>query len=205
MRPFAGNSLRAKRGDFGFTWIELVVVIAIISILAFLALPAITGTTCGGPATQTLSNMKQLHLATQSAALDGMTMDNTNLGWPGDTCGTFTIWAKQLVPDYLSTNDFGKLLSAPGRRVPHGQMPAAMTEGAILVYAVSSNSPSEAVFLTTANFTNGPAGGQPLQEAAVPFGKKFFNVFRKAGDGAILLPKQVKDTNVIGSYVPLLK
>jgi prepilin-type N-terminal cleavage/methylation domain-containing protein len=206
MRLFAGNSSRAETATRGFTWIELIVVIAIISVLAILALPAIFATPDrGGQGTQMLGNMRQLHLATQTVALDGTTTGDTNLGWPGDTGGTFTNWAKQLVPDYLTTNDFCKLLSAPGKRVPSGRMPSAMTERAILVYAVSSNSPSDAVFLTTANFTNGPGSGQPLQEGAVPFGKKLFVVFRKGGDGAILLPKQVGNTNVIGSYVPLLK
>jgi hypothetical protein len=50
------------------------------------------------------------------------------------------------------------------------------------------------VFLTTANWTN----GQPLGQDAKPYGNKGFVVFRKGGDGAILLPKQYNSTNVIG-------
>ena len=62
-----------KKSSLAFTLIELLVVIAIIGILAALALPAITGALARGQMTQTLSNMRQLHLATQQMALDGTT------------------------------------------------------------------------------------------------------------------------------------
>jgi len=39
----------------------------------------------------------------------------------------------------------------------------------------------------------------------LPFGNKGFVVFRKAGDGAILMPKQVGQTNVIGAFAPLCR
>lgn len=155
--------------------------------------------------TQTLSNMRQLHLATQQMALDGESTDDKTLGWPGDTGGTFSHWAQKLVPEYLGTNDFCKLLSAPGMMVKLGKIPAKMSEGALVVYAVSTNSPDTAVFLTSANFTNTPAGGLPLEASAKPYGDKGFVVFRKGGDGAILLRKQVGLTNIIGSFVPPLK
>jgi hypothetical protein len=74
-----------------------------------------------------------------------------------------------------------------------------------LVYAVRESSPTNAVFLTTANFINEPAGGQRLQATAKPFGKKGFLAFRKNGEGDIFMAKKVADTNAIGSYVPLLK
>lgn len=155
--------------------------------------------------TQTLSNMKQLHLATQSMELDGITTGNTNFGWPGDTGGTFTNWSRLIVPAYLGTNDFCKLLSAPGVVVPVGKMPTSMSQGAVLVYAVSGSSSGGAVFLTTANFTNGPQGGKPLKESAKPYGDKGLVVFRKGGDGTILLKNQATNTNLVGEYAPLLK
>jgi type II secretory pathway pseudopilin PulG len=194
------------RHDLAFTWIEVIVLLSVLVVLAVIARPAIT-MRCGprGTMLESLSNMKQLHLATQSMALDGMTTGDTNLGWPGDTGGTFTNWANQVVPSYLGTNDFCKLLSAPGVSVPAGKIPKAMKDGAVLVYAVSSNSVDKAVFLTTANFTNTPAGGAPLLESAKPWGSKGFVVFRLGGDGAILLKNQTGQTNLIGAYVLPLK
>ena len=138
-------------------------------------------------------------------ALDGMTTGDTNLGWPGDTGGTFSNWANRLTTEnYLTTNDFRKLMSASGV-IPHSQGIPPQKECALLVYAVSSNSPDAAVFLTSANFTNTTEGGQPLRKDAKPYGDKGFVVFRKGGDGAMLLPKQAGHTNLIGDYVPLLK
>jgi len=193
------------RHDAAFTWIEAIVLLAVLTILAALALPAVTSTSCGGVMTQTLSNMKQLHLATQSMALDGTTIGDTNLGWPADTGGTFTNWGRQIVPAYLGTNDFCKLLSAPGKRVGSGMFPTSMADGAILVYAVGEKSPTNAVFLTTANFTNTPHGGAPLLASAKPYGDKGFVVFRMGGDGAILLKNQTGKADLIGEYVPPLK
>jgi prepilin-type N-terminal cleavage/methylation domain-containing protein len=194
------------RQNAAFTWVELLVCLAVVGVLIALALPAVTVSPCGrGHGTQTLSNCKQLHLATQQMAMDGLTTGDTNLGWPGDTGGTFTNWSRQLVSAYLSTNDFCKLLSAPGVIVPAGKIPETMSGGAVRVYAVSTNSPDTAVFLTSANFTNSPAGGTPLDKNSKPYGDKGFVVFRKGGDGAILLARQVGMTNIIGSYVPLVR
>ena len=188
-----------------FTWVEAIVCFCIVVILIALALPAVTTDRRGARMIQVLSNMKQLHLATTQMALDGSTTGDTNLGWPGDTGGTFTNWTAQLVPSYLNTNDFCKLLSGPGKIVPPGKIPTSMANSAVLVYAISTNSSGNTVFLTSANFTNTPNGGAPLDPKTKPFGNEGFVVFRKAGDGAILLPRQTNQTNIIGSYVPLLK
>jgi type II secretory pathway pseudopilin PulG len=195
-----------SRSEAGLTWLELLVCLLVIVALILVALPGGASVKMGkGQMTQTLSNMKQLHLATQSMALDGETTGDKSLGWPGNTGGTFTNWAAQLVPSYLGTNDFCKLLSAPGVIVRSGKIPASMSQGAILVYAVSSNSPPDTVFLTTANFTNGPNGGSPLGEKAKPYGDKGFVVFRRGGDGGIFQEKQATDAELVGSYAPLLK
>ena len=191
--------------DETVSWVEVLVLFVLFSVLATLAFPVFQGTSLvKGQMTQSLSNMKQLHLATQQMALDTETTgDKSCGGWPGDTGRSFYLWARQLVPSYLSTNDFCKLLSGPGKTVPLGQIPYSTYDSAVLVYAVSSNSPSSAVFLTSANFTNSPGGGAPLESSAKPYGNKGFVVFRKGGDGAILLPRQVTNTNLIGSYAPL--
>jgi type II secretory pathway pseudopilin PulG len=183
------------------------VAIALVTILIYLAVPRISFRPPGCKMVQVLSNAKQLYLATQQMALDGQMTGETNLGWPGDIGGTFTNWAHQLVAgSYLTTNDFLKLMSAPGVVPPPGRMPE-MKECALLVYAVSTNSPGNTVFLTSANFTNSPSGGMPPAKKAKPYGDKGFVVFRVGGDGAVLQPRQTGAayTNIIGGYAPLCR
>lgn len=197
------------RHQAGFSWMEVIVCLFVVGVLFFLAMPRISSGPTRSPMTQPLSNMRQLHLATTQMALDGVSTGATNLGWPGDIGGTFSNWVAQLVPDYISTNDMCKLLSGPGKVMKPEHL-SSMNHSAVLVYAVSSlhisnASPPTAVFLSTANFTNTPEGGLPLDRSARPFGNKGFVLFRKAGDGAILKPTQVGQTNIIGSYVPLCR
>jgi type II secretory pathway pseudopilin PulG len=189
----------------GFTLREFVVCLVVAGILIFLMLPIIhTRDDFSGSMGQTFSNMKQLHLATQQMALDGFTTTNASLGWPGDTGGSFSNWAAQLVHGgYLTDDDIFRFLSAPGVTMPPGKLPTTNRTG-LLLYSVKDESMGDAVFLSTANFTNTPAGGI-LDPSAKPFGSKGFVVFRKAGDGAILLPTKVGQTNAIGSFAPLCR
>ncbi len=189
--------------ESAFTVLEAFITLGLIAILIVLTLPALSPKGCGGgQMTQNLSNMKQLHLATQQMALDGITTGNTNIGWPGDMGGSFAHWAQALVTNnYLTTNDLAKLLSAPGKTLPANKIPLT-NNTAVLVYAVQEESEGNVVFLSSGNFTNTPTGGNPLDTNAKPFGNKGFVVFRKAGDGAIFMPRQVGSTNV-GGYAPL--
>ncbi len=105
------NTLRSKFA--AFTLIELLVVISIIAILASLALPAITGALVKGQITQTMSNYRQLYLASQSADLDSAANGSSNNGFPGEA-GSVTAWSNALVPNYLSPQSFGSLLAVKG-------------------------------------------------------------------------------------------
>lgn len=179
----------------GYTWLELIVVLAVIVLLIALALPA-PHSPDRAYMTQALSNMKNLRYATEQMAQDGLTV-----GWPGDHGGTFTNWAAQLVPYYLSTNDFCNFISVAGHITLPDRLPSANTNG-IRAYAVSSNSPADAIFLATENIDNTPHG--PKFDAKVRiFSKRGFVVFHKGGDGAILLPKQITNAAAVGTFVPL--
>jgi len=194
-----------RRNQAGLTLMEVVVFVIIVLVLFALALPSIGYQLSKFQRIWCLENMKGLHLVTQQMALDRDKTGNTNLGWPGDTGGTFTNWTGQLLKGgYLTTNDLSKLLSAPGRIVPLGQIPVTNTT-AVLIYAVSTNSDASTVFFSSANFTNTPTGGDPLISTSTPFGNKGFVVFRMGGDGGILRQKDVGKTNTIGSYVPLCR
>ena len=193
------------RNQAGITLVELLVIIGIIVILATLPLHQSPSPAFFAKAqmAQSLSNMKQIHLTCQQMALDGETTGDKNLGWPG-TYATWGAWATNVVPGYLSKNDFCKIVSAPGFIVPTGKLPR-MNETAVRLYAVTKDSPTNAVLLTSANFTNTPTGGEPLSPAAKPFGDKGFVVFRKGGDGAFLRTTDVGQTNLIGSFVPMCR
>lgn len=191
------------RNQAGITLVELLVIIGIILILFLVHTPGHGGSISKAQMIQSLSNMKQIHLTCQQMALDGETTGDPSLGWPG-SYATFDKWATNVVPGYLSKNDFCKIVSAPGFIVPAGKLPR-MNETAVRLYAVTKDSPTNAVLLTSANFTNTPTGGEPLSPAAKPFGDKGFVVLRKNGDGSLMFPRQVGQTNVIGSFVPMCR
>ncbi len=166
-----------------FTLIELLVVISIIAILAALALPAITGALSRGQATQTLSNCKNLYTATFNMVADGTTTYDAALSWPGDEgVKSWANWAKGLTENgYLATNDFNKMLLAPGINRPGNSDPETSTPSAINLYAVTTASPMDAIIFSTANIDD--VG--PLDKANLPYGDKLFILFRKGGDGTV--------------------
>lgn len=193
------------KSSSGLTRMEATVVLAVIGfMIVFIFGPHLfQGETLDqGQRINTLSRMKQLHLATRQMALDGIESANPNLGWPGDTGGSFSNWTAQLLEgNYLSRQDLGRLLSAPGVIVSMDD-PLTNNHTALLVYAVSTNSPATAIFLSTANFTNTPTGGL-LNTNALPYRGKGFVVLRAGGDGAVLKASQAGKTNDVSTYVQL--
>jgi prepilin-type N-terminal cleavage/methylation domain-containing protein len=186
------NTLTRMRA---FTLIELLVVISIIAILAALALPAITGALTRGQATQTMSNSRQLYVATFNMAADGQTTGDTNLVWPGDLASpNWSAWANALTTGgYLSTNDFNKMLNAQGVSRPANTAPGTATPSALSVYAVKDSSPMQSIFITSANFVT---PGTALDPTNKPFGNKAFVVFRRGGDGLVYQGSQATNTSL---------
>ncbi len=178
-----------------FTLIELLVVISIIAILAALALPAITGALTRGQASQTLSNARNLYVATFNMAADVITTSDSSLSLPGDEgVNSWSAWASALTENgYLSTNDFNKMLAAPGVNRETDASPASSDNSALNLYAVKSESPMQSILFTTANIDS---FGVDLDEAASPFGNKVFIVFRKGGDGNIYQGSQAKKSDM---------
>src|ERR1043166_7016207 len=73
-----------KNTPFGFTLIEMLVVISIIVVLAAFAGPALFNALAKGQMTASLNNARQLYLAGQQMALDGATNPDPTRAWPGD-------------------------------------------------------------------------------------------------------------------------
>ena len=178
-----------------FTLIELLVVISIIAILASLALPAITGALTRGQASQTMSNARQLYVATFNMAADGQTTGDTNLCWPGDAATpSWSAWATGLTTGgYLSTNDFNKMLNAQGVSRPANTSPTANSPSALSVYQVKDSSPMQSIFVSSANFVN---PGTALLSTALPFGNKAFTLMRRGGDGLVYQGAQATNTTL---------
>jgi prepilin-type N-terminal cleavage/methylation domain-containing protein len=171
----------------GFTLIELLVVISIIAILAALAIPAVTGALTRGQLTGSLNNARQLHIATQTMAIDAF-QTGEGAGWPGDNAigGNWDTYLTELTEGrYLTPSDLRKICSAPGVQQPAGS-DAFPTISGLAVFAVTDSSASDSIFASTANWT----GFQELVPSAIPFGDKGFVIFRKGGDGSVYQSRQ---------------
>lgn len=180
-----------------FTLIELLVVISIIGILAALALPAITGALARGQMTQTMSNLRQLQLATQTYSLDATTSGD-GLSWTttNNQAVSFTIWQNQLTNGYLQAQDLAKMLSAPGKTpVTVDQIPASATASSVKIFAVGEDDAGNTLFGCTYNFTPYTA---PTTTSPSPYKDKGIVVVRKGGDATILRASQGTNINLVG-------
>jgi hypothetical protein len=190
--------------DAGLTLVEGIIALAVLTLLAVVFFSSscvlLTSRLRKGQMEQMLSNMKQLHYATLAAILDGT--GNIEPKWPGNIGGTFSNWATLVVPDYMGTNDFCKMLSGPGLAVPNTKLPTS-NRNAVLIYAVREESGSNTVLFTSANFTNTVAGGLPPAKDSRPFSTHGLVVFHKGGTGEILKPSSAGKPEKIGTFAPL--
>jgi prepilin-type N-terminal cleavage/methylation domain-containing protein len=188
-----------KNTPFGFTLIEMLVVISIIVVLAAFAGPALFNALAKGQMTASLNNARQLYLAGQQMALDGATNSDPTRAWPGDLndtasgsgatpITTLQQYVTKLVQgDYLKPGDAQKLLSAPGATctatVDAGTNAVTLSgKSALKVYKVKETDSTNTIFAVTANYTYNSA----LDGAAAPYGDKGFVVQRKGGDASVL-------------------
>jgi prepilin-type N-terminal cleavage/methylation domain-containing protein len=184
--PYTKPMKQIKRLLSAFTLIELLVVISIIAILASLAIPTITGALRRGQLTQTLSNARQVTLATQTMSLETFT---TGSGPSWTTSGTNTnnvtvsVFATNLLDNTdLTVNDLKKLFAAPGISFSPTESNASTlftaTTIAFTIFGTSESTPSDRAFLVTKNWSNGALTDTD------PYRELGFVVFRKGGDGS---------------------
>jgi prepilin-type N-terminal cleavage/methylation domain-containing protein len=198
---------KLKASLLAFTLIELLVVISIISILASLAIPAISRSLVRGSQTQTLANMRQLFGQTAAMYLDSQKTSDTNIGWPGDLPDpTFAGWVAKMVPDYLTTNDMAKYLSAPGIPVATNADFATLTPGAakngraILLYKVGVTNALTTVMFSSSNFTNAATLTTPISPDSLPYGDQGFIVYRKDNTCNIFQKAQSTNVGLVGEF-----
>lgn len=178
------------------TWVEIVFGICVIGAIAIFAAPAIYQKYLakGCTDTQTMSNLRQLHMAMQQMALDHQTTGDPIL-WTceGTVPITYARWKQTLEGEYFQPGDLDKLLTAPGP-----------IKDAYTVFAVTDEDRGNTVLFASKNWQ----GPESKHLTEMPFKKLGFVVFRKDGSGTVLKEKQASDTKLIGGggmhgYLPL--
>jgi prepilin-type N-terminal cleavage/methylation domain-containing protein len=189
--------MKLKPKNSAFTLIELLVVISIIGILITIAVPNIATALTRAKMTETLANARSLQQATQMMTLDsqqvgsGIEWTTTMTGGAPTPVG-LGVFLDALTNDgYMTKQELRKVLSAPGRQPTADGFNAGNI--AFTIYAVSDTSPSDQVFVATANVVPGGA----MNADATPYGNKGFVVFNKGGGGGIYKRSQdASNTNV---------
>jgi prepilin-type N-terminal cleavage/methylation domain-containing protein len=182
-----------------FTLIELLVVISIIAILASLALPSIAGALNRAQMNTALSNLRQIHLATQSAALDAFTTQDNTIGWPGDVgiSGGEALSGMLIANKYLEARDAAKIFAAGGIKPATGSSDSIPEDNIAFTFEeVRESDPGTTVFAYTKNYTY----GSNIEDGSTtePFKDAGFVVMRKGGDGAVYRAQQGENTELIG-------
>lgn len=180
---------------------QVVVGLALLAALALLGLLAKPALIRGCGSMAVLSQMRQLHLATQQMVLDGITSGTPGSDWTSlkGKPLTYEQWRSLLIDGhYLTPQDFTNLTTlankGDNRAVPN----------AITVFAVCDDDPYTTLLFTTKNWH----GLDAKSLSGPPYETRGFAVLRKAGDGAILQNSQCQKADLIGSggkfhYLPL--
>jgi len=177
----------------------MLILLVLLSVLAGYLASRVTPSLREERMAQLVSNMKQLHLATQQMTLDSQTANTPpNIRW---TCTNgqplkFAQWTNLLVSNnYLAKEDLAKLLKNPFSNTKSTNI--------ITVYAVGDFDPPETLVFATANW-RAPGASNPDQPSIDIPG---IVIFRKGGDGAILQRHQTELTNFAAggryNYLPL--
>lgn len=177
--------------------------ITLIALLVALALPNLgMRMPAKGHMVQTLSNAKQIYLASFQMAADHAVSENPLLGWPGDLAAAKVDPVKSLPElvermaqqDYIKRGDLGKVFAAPGIPIYNGSGSFQSRNSALKIYKVTENDVAQCVFAATKNFTF----GKGLDDMKVPYKDKGCVIFRKGGDGLALGKMQSKNTALVG-------
>ncbi|PTX97201.1 hypothetical protein DB345_08485 [Spartobacteria bacterium LR76] len=180
-------------------FLGILILLVLFSVLAGYLASRVTPSLREGSMAQLVSNMKQLHLATQQMTLDSETANTPpNIRW---TCTNgqplkFAQWTNLLVSNnYLAKEDLAKLLRNPFSNT--------QSTNVITVYAVGDFDPPETIVFATANW-RAPSASHPDQP---PLDIPGIVIFRKGSDGAILQRHQIDLTNIATggryNYLPL--
>jgi prepilin-type N-terminal cleavage/methylation domain-containing protein len=183
------------RNDIGFTLIELLICLVIVGVLLTMVVPVSHHQMLTGEMVGTLSNMRQLHLATAAMTLDAAAKDEgiewTMLASHGKTAPvSLATYLDALVKNnYLTKADLRKLLSPRGEELAENELTARNI--AFKIFQVDRESPSDQPLFITANWEPSALTND------APYGKKGFVVLAKGGSGGIYKrPNDVTSTNI---------
>jgi len=185
----------------GITWLEILVLLALAAILWSLAIPAVGPGLSNSPVTQTLSNMRQLQVATQQMDIDHAKTGNP-VRWTCSNTTPLTVdqWKNAISPEYFSERELKKFLTVTFGRPLSG---TKTNDEGFNVFAVTDSDPGDTLLFATKNW-HGPNAKELSGEL---YGRKAFVVFTK-NSGAVLQSKQTTNLSKIGgggmhNYLPL--